>query len=166
MIPQSKLDLKGTSPYWASAIPSDVPGKREELRGEDRLNEVPPELRKSFAKRMEDLVSGKAEERKQGKNSFQPLRQLAQGLRGITTDGSGGSGEGGAVGEGDAGQVGAGAGAKESVKKSLSAAAERAEDDPLNANDRINRYMSSEVQQKEHAFKSFERTLHYDPNAF
>jgi hypothetical protein len=43
---------------------------------------------------------------------------------------------------------------------------QRADDDPLNANDRINKYMDSRVTKKESSFKDFEKTLHYDPNAF
>ena len=52
------------------------------------------------------------------------------------------------------------------MRKFLEEAAARADDDPLNANDRINQYMHSHEVEKESAFKSFEKTLHYDPNAF
>jgi len=85
MIPRAKLDLSGTAPYWASAIPADMPQKQQELKGEDRLNDIPPELRKSFRQRMEDLVSGKAAQRK---HDAGPLRQLADGIKAITSDSS------------------------------------------------------------------------------
>ena len=80
-IPKSQLDLAGTSPYWAADIPTDMPQRKAELEGENKLNDVPPELRKSFRQRMEDLVSGKAQERKRDAG---PLRQLADGIKAIT----------------------------------------------------------------------------------
>lgn len=165
MIPRAKLDLSGTAPYWASAIPADMPQKQQELKGEDRLNDIPPELRKSFRQRMEDLVSGKAAQRK---HDAGPLRQLADGIKAITSDSSHhsplpasrsaqGSWKGGT--EGGASAVSS----KDRSEKQVLAAAAH---DPLNANDRINRYMDSQVLSKESSFKSFEKTLHYDPNAF
>ena len=43
-----KPDLTGTAPYWASDLPNDMPQKQALLKGEDKLNDIPPELRKSF----------------------------------------------------------------------------------------------------------------------
>jgi hypothetical protein len=43
-----KPDLAGTAPYWASDLPNDMPQKQALLKGEDKLNDIPPELRKSF----------------------------------------------------------------------------------------------------------------------
>jgi len=172
MIPSAKLDLAGTAPYWAADIPSDMPQKQLELKGEDKLMVVPPELRKSFRKRMEDLVSGKAAERK---HDAGPLRELADGLKDITSKDHDGDAEGaqhqvsqvsdGAAWKGD-GEVAPSSVKNVNAKQVLTRAAHDADTDPLNANDRINSYMNSQVTQKESSFKDFEKTLHYDPNAF
>jgi len=166
-IPKGKLDLAGTSPYWASDIPADMPQRKAEMAGDNKLNVVPPELRKSFRQRMEDLVSGKAAERS---HDAAPLRQLADGIKTITE----GSAErssassrstGGSAWGGD-GSVPPWKAKDFNAQQVLKAAAERADDDPLNANDRINKYMDSRVTKKESSFKEFEKTLHYNPNAF
>ena len=152
---------------------------------------VPPELRKSFRRRMQDLIAGPGAEAADVSNAG-PTKDTGtdtklEGLKSTTsTSPSSSSWQESSDTRTDQGSA---ASARPStreilpgdatvkissaegqppkgMRKFLEEAATRADDDPLNANDRINQYMHSHEVQKESAFKRFEKTLHYDPNAF